>query len=260
MVDSVGDTAAAGLALCVRAPLGDAGALAGGEEGAPVRFRRKRAPGGQRREEPDQDRLMDEIDRQAVPAGEAYRARRRRLGSPTVRPLQPCQDARQARDAEAKEDDPRPWQKRAPVERIRQRLAKPEPQEPGRIEQGRAAEPRRNDRRETRRRDLPRPGAITNGPARRLATAMQWRMPKVMGSLGAKTKLPPVTSAAAPATIARRRQKARTFSPLRWASASDTPTRARKTLATLCDKSRICGVNGSIGEASRKSARSQLKW
>ena len=55
-----------------RTPLGDAGALAGGEEGAPVRLRRERAPRGQRREETDQDRLMDEIDRQAVPAGEAY--------------------------------------------------------------------------------------------------------------------------------------------------------------------------------------------
>ena len=107
---------------------------------------------------------------------------------------------------------------------------------------------------------LAQAGAVTNGPARRLATAMQWRMPKVMGSLGAKTKLPAVTSAAAPATIARRRQKARTFSPLRWASASDTPTRSRNALATMCDNSRICGVNGSIGEASRKSARSQLRW
>ena len=49
---------------------------------------------------------------------------------------------------------------------------------------------------------LAQAGAVTNGAARRLATAMQWRMPKVMGSLGAKTKLPAVTSAAAPATIA----------------------------------------------------------
>ena len=89
---------------------------------------------------------------------------------------------------------------------------------------------------------------------------MQWRMPKVMGSLGAKTKLPAVTSAAAPATIASRRQKALTFSPLRWASASETPTRRRNALATMCDKSRICGVNGSMGGASRKSARSQLRW
>ena len=88
---------------------------------------------------------------------------------------------------------------------------------------------------------------------------MQCRMPKVMGSLGAKTKLPAVTSAAAPATMASLRQKALTFSPLRWASASDTPTRSRNVLATLWDKSRICGVNGSMGEASRKSARSQLK-
>ena len=89
---------------------------------------------------------------------------------------------------------------------------------------------------------------------------MQWRMPKVMGSLGAKTRLPAVTSAAAPATIARRRQKARWFSPLRWASASDTPTKARNALATMCDQSRIGAVNGSIGGASRKSARSQLRW
>ena len=89
---------------------------------------------------------------------------------------------------------------------------------------------------------------------------MQCKMPKVIGSLGAKAKLPAVTSAAAPATIARRRQKARRLSPLRCASASDTPTRARNTLATVWDKSRIGGVNGSMGEASRKSARSQLKW
>ena len=89
---------------------------------------------------------------------------------------------------------------------------------------------------------------------------MQWRMPKVMGSLGAKTKLPAVTSAAAPATIASLRQNAGRLSPLRWASASDTPTRARNALATIWAKSRICGVNGSIGGASRKSARSQLRW
>ncbi len=107
---------------------------------------------------------------------------------------------------------------------------------------------------------LAQAGAVTNGAARRLATAMQCRMPKVMGSLGAKAKLPAVTSAAAPATIAKRRQKALTFSPLRWASASDTPTRTRNALATTCEKSRICGVNGSHGGASRKSARSQLRW
>ena len=47
--------------------------------------------------------------------------------------------------------------------------------------------------------------------------------------------------------------------PLRWASASDTPTKARNALATACDRSRIGGVNGSIGGASRKSARSQLR-
>ena len=82
----------------------------------------------------------------------------------------------------------------------------------------------------------------------------------MIGSLGAKTKLPAVTSAAAPTTIAKRRQKARGFSPLRWASASDTPTRTRNALATTCEKSRISGVNGRIGGASRKSARSQLKW
>src|SRR6201999_1169496 len=50
---------------------------------------------------------------------------------------------------------------------------------------------------------LAQAGAFTNGAAKRLATAMQWRMPKVIGSLGAKTKLPAVTSAAAPATTAK---------------------------------------------------------
>ena len=83
--------------------------------------------------------------------------------------------------------------------------------------------------------------------------------PKVMGSLGAKTKLPTVTSAAAPATIASLRQKARTLSPLRWASAT-TRQPEEERARHMCDKSRICGVNGSIGGASRKSARSQLRW
>ena len=122
-----------------------------GEKGAPVRFRRKGAPGGQRREEPDQDRLMHEIDRQAVPAGEAYRPRRRRAGKPALGRGQPLYNPREARGAEAEEDDACPGQKRAPVERVRQRLAEPEPQEPGRIEHGRAYEPRRRDRREADR-------------------------------------------------------------------------------------------------------------
>ena len=41
LVDRIGDAAATGLAFSVRAPLGDAGALAGGEEGAPVRLGRE---------------------------------------------------------------------------------------------------------------------------------------------------------------------------------------------------------------------------
>ena len=44
------------------------------------------------------------------------------------------------------------------------------------------------------------------------------------------------------------------------ASASDAPTRARNALATTCESSRIGGANGSMGGASRKSARSQLRW
>ena len=125
--DGVGDTPAASFALRRRASFGHAGVLAGAEKAGHVRLRRKRAPGGQRREETDQDRLMHEIDWQAVPASEADRARRRRLGSPTLRPFQPRQDAWQAREAEAEKDDARPRQKRAPVERIRQRLGEPEP-------------------------------------------------------------------------------------------------------------------------------------
>src|SRR5271168_3258492 len=105
MVDRIGDASAAGLALGVRAPLGDAGALTGGEEGASVRSRREGTPGGQRREEPDQDRLMNEIDRQAVPASEAQPARWRPPGAPAIRPLEPRQDARQPRGAEAEKDN-----------------------------------------------------------------------------------------------------------------------------------------------------------
>ena len=56
---------------------------------------------------------------------------------------------------------------------------------------------------------------VTNGAAMRLAAAMQCRMPKKMPSPGAKTTLPAVTSAAAPATIPNRRQKARRSNP--WA-------------------------------------------
>ena len=136
MVDRVGDAAAAGLALGGRATLGDAGALAGGEKGAPVRLRRERTPGGQRREETDQDRLMDEIDRQAVAAGEADA----RAPAPTGRASGPAASATSMTpgnraSAEAEKDDARPRQERAPVERVRQRLAESDPQEPGRIEQ-----------------------------------------------------------------------------------------------------------------------------
>ena len=125
--DRVGDAPASGCAFFRRAPFGDAGALAGGEKGAAVRLRRQRPPGSQRRKEPDQDRLMHEIDRQAVAPCEAYPPRRRRLGSPAIRPLEPCQDPRQSRGPKAEKDDPRPRQKRAPVERIRLRLSEPEP-------------------------------------------------------------------------------------------------------------------------------------
>ncbi len=72
-----------------------------------------------------------------------------------------------------------------------------------------------------------------------------------MPSPGAKTRLAPVTSAAALPTTASRRQKAGRFSRSRWASASETPTSARKAQATACEKSRIGGENGSIGETSR---------
>ncbi len=80
--------------------------------------------------------------------------------------------------------------------------------------------------------------------------AMQWRMPNQMPSPGAKIRLPTVTSAAAAATMASRRKKAGRFRRLRWASASETPTSARNVHATACEKSRIGGENGSIGETS----------
>ena len=158
------------------------------QEGAVVRLRREPAPGRERIDDPDQDRLMDEIDRQAVPAGEAHRAPRPRRRAPTLGRRQPRNDARRPRDAEADEDDAGPGQERAPVDRVRQRLAEPEPQKPeaDRIASNGQGSARRSPPSPTAR--LTHAGAATNGAARRLATAMQWRMPKKMPSPGAKSE------------------------------------------------------------------------
>ena len=220
------------------------------------RGRRSRRP-----DEPDQDRLVDEIDRQAVPAGEGDRPRRRRLRPPAVGPRQPGEHARQPRDAEAEQARPRPRAEagasRACSAAPRRGRATAAPADRTTVDwtsNGARSPPRRQ-------RDSPTPAPSSNGRASRLAAAMQCRMPNQMRSPGAKTKLPTVTSAAAPRDDREAlAQKARRFSPLRWASASDTPTSARNVLAIACDRSRIGGVNGSIGETSPKSARSQLKW
>ena len=126
-LDRVGDASAGVVALGGGAPFRYASALALRQEGAVVRLGREPAPGGKRREEPDQDRLMHEIDRQAVPAGEACRAPGRRRRAPALRRHQPRQDAGRSRDAEAQEDHAGPRQERAPVERVGERLAEPEP-------------------------------------------------------------------------------------------------------------------------------------
>ena len=127
LVDRIGDAAATGSAFSVRAPLGDAGALAGGEEGAPVRLGRE----GPRRSAPRADRSgsADEGDRSAGCAGQrnlssapAADLARQRSG-----PFSHVEDAGQPRGAEAKKYNARPWQKRAPIERIRQRLAEANP-------------------------------------------------------------------------------------------------------------------------------------
>ena len=217
------------------------------------------APGGQRRRRA-RSGSADGRDRSAGCAG-----RRSRSRAPAPTPARhasgrsACQDARQARDAEAEEDDARPGQERAPVERVRQRLAKPSHKSQGgsnrveRTSHGAAIAATPIAR-------LAQAGAATNGTAR-------GSRPRCSG--GCRRRW---------ARWARRRglrrghQRRRAgddrepspecarFSPSRWASASDTPTSARKTLATLCDRSRIGGVKGSIGETSRKSARSQIRW
>ena len=133
---------------------------------------------------------MHEIDRQAVPAGEACRARRRRRRAPALRRGQPRQDAGQfARAPRPKKTTPGPRQERAPVERVGQRLAEPEPQR-ARADRtassGEATAPRSRSAPTAR---LAHAGAATNGAAMRLATAMQCRMPKKMPSPGAKTRL-----------------------------------------------------------------------
>jgi hypothetical protein len=70
-LDGVGDAPARGVALVGGPPFRLASALALREKRAVVRFGGGAVPGGERTKEPNQDRLMDKIDRQAVPAGEA---------------------------------------------------------------------------------------------------------------------------------------------------------------------------------------------
>ena len=118
------------------APLRDAGALARRQEPAHVRLRREGAPGGQERKEPDQDRLMHEIDRQAVPAREGQRARRPRRRAPAVRATSALGITPGAR-ARLRPRKTTPAQGRSGRQSsvFGQRFAEPEPQEPGRVEQ-----------------------------------------------------------------------------------------------------------------------------
>src|SRR5208282_553137 len=104
-LDGVGDALAGALAVGGGAPFRYAGTLALSQEGAVVRLRREPAPGRERIDDPDQDWLMHEIDRQAVPAGKAERAPRRRRRAPTLGRGQSRKDAGRPRDAEAEEDD-----------------------------------------------------------------------------------------------------------------------------------------------------------
>jgi hypothetical protein len=70
---------------------------------------------------------------------------------------------------------------------------------------------------------------------------MQCRIPNQIVSSGAISIVATLTSAAAPATIARRDEKARQRGPSRWAIAIDTPTSPRNAHATICEKTRIPG-------------------
>ena len=133
---------------------------------------------------------MHEIDRQAVPAGEAYRARRRRAGAPALGPLQP-RPRRPASAPRRGRERRRPAQGRSGRQSSVFGSASPSPSHNSQGGSNRGERMRNGAQiAATPTARLAHGGAATNGPARRLATAMQWRMPKVMGSLGAKTRLP----------------------------------------------------------------------
>src|SRR5574337_2198825 len=88
----------------------------------------------QRRDEGDERRLMNEIDREAVAPGDAESGRQPATCAPARRRGQFCERAWETRRRKAEQQKAAPRQERTPVERIGQRVAEPDPQEDRRIE------------------------------------------------------------------------------------------------------------------------------
>ena len=146
------------------AAVGDAGGRAGGEIGlARVAFLEP-GRGGEAPQQAEQDRLVDEIDDEAVAAGEGERAARRprrppRRPAPAGEPRR-----RRLRDAEPDQDDARPRQQRPPVER--EGAAVPSPSQTSAGGLNAALGTRTARRRRERRRSTP-PKAARRRTARR---------------------------------------------------------------------------------------------
>ena len=122
---------------------------AGGDEGGGVGLRLREgrdAEPHRRRHDAGQDRLVDQIDQQAMAPGETEPARWRGRRAPARGRDDPLHHRRQPGEAEAEQRRARPGQERIPVYGVGQRDAKAEPQQGRRVEQRRLDEERQRDR------------------------------------------------------------------------------------------------------------------
>ena len=224
-----------------------------GRQASRIGFRRQPlgiAGDVQRRpEQADQDRLVDQIDRQAVAAGEGER----RASAP---PRPPFRDRRrQPRQPETEQEHAAPGHERTPIQRRGVLRSEAQPHQPRRIERGASENSSGGATRRRRRAPAPATGAAStaNGAASRLATNRQCRMPNPIGVCRRdqiarrRSPAPPRRRCAASRLkkgAARNRGRAR--------QRQRQPASARNAEPMTCEATRIGGVNGVCGATTPK--------
>ena len=191
---------------------------------------------------------MDEIDREAMPSGEGEPPRRRRPAR--QRPGLVSHRRTPGRRAAPRPSRVTPAQGKSGRQSSVFGSATPRPSQSsaagrtpstGRRPAGRS--PRR------RRGGSPRPGP-------RSAAARRGSPRRCNAGCRTRSSFPGRTPSFRPSPARLRRRRSRgacrrpRFRRSRWASASERPASARNVLATVCDRSRIGGVNGRSGEIS----------